>query len=114
MTLQEAIKHCNEVSEGCNNKVCAIEHKQLANWLIELQAYKKYYGDLEELHPSIVVTKSNLHKEPIRVEDIVRYYVCEGTYEGNKYHTCIYCKNHTYYVVESVDDVAKMIKEIRK
>ena len=40
MTLQEAIKHCEDVaSQQCNNECCA-EHKQLAEWLIELQNYK--------------------------------------------------------------------------
>lgn len=114
MTLHEAIKHCEEVASGCSNTECSLEHKQLANWLIELWKYKKYYGDLEELHPSIVVTKSNLHKEPIRVEDIVSYDVCEGTYENNKYHTRIYCKNHTYYVIETVDEIAILISGVKE
>ena len=36
MTLEEAIKHCDEVSnQQCN--ACGTEHKQLANWLRELQ-----------------------------------------------------------------------------
>lgn len=40
MTLDEAIKHCNEVAEtisesGCDE--CAKEHKQFAEWLIELK-----------------------------------------------------------------------------
>lgn len=40
MTLDEAIKHCNEVAEaiaasGCEE--CAKEHKQLADWLTELK-----------------------------------------------------------------------------
>ena len=44
MTLDEAIKHCNEVAKaisasGCEE--CAKEHKQLANWLIELKAYRQ-------------------------------------------------------------------------
>lgn len=40
MTLDEAIKHCNEVAEaiaasGCEE--CAKEHRQLADWLTELK-----------------------------------------------------------------------------
>ena len=39
MTLDEAIKHCNEVA--CKHDKCAMEHKQLAQWLIELKGYKE-------------------------------------------------------------------------
>lgn len=35
MTLDEAIKHCNEVA--CKHDKCAMEHKQLAEWLKELK-----------------------------------------------------------------------------
>ena len=42
MTIDEAIKHCNEVSTGtlCKgtvNQACGEEHKQLAEWLEELK-----------------------------------------------------------------------------
>ena len=35
MTLDEAIEHCREKSQGYSE--CAIEHYQLMNWLIELK-----------------------------------------------------------------------------
>lgn len=35
MTLDEAIEHCREKSQGCSE--CAIEHYQLMKWLIELK-----------------------------------------------------------------------------
>lgn len=35
MTLDEAIKHCQE--RVCDNSECSLEHKQLAEWLIELK-----------------------------------------------------------------------------
>ena len=38
MTLDEAIKHCNEVA--CKHDKCATEHKQLAEWLTELKSYR--------------------------------------------------------------------------
>ena len=58
MTLDEAIKHCEEVAEkfdtelnlincgisneSCDNCLeCAKEHRQLAEWLRELKAYRK-------------------------------------------------------------------------
>jgi hypothetical protein len=40
MTLDEAIKHCNEVAES-NCDDCGAEHKQLAEWLIELKEIKE-------------------------------------------------------------------------
>ena len=41
MTLDEAIKHCEEVADGMTEQgkcaECAAEHKQLAEWLKELK-----------------------------------------------------------------------------
>ena len=39
MTLEEAIIHCEE--KACGNTQCALEHRQLAEWLKELQQYRK-------------------------------------------------------------------------
>ena len=39
MTLEEAIIHCKE--KACDNTQCAMEHRQLAEWLEELQEYRK-------------------------------------------------------------------------
>jgi hypothetical protein len=58
MTIDEAIKHCEEVAEEQENKAkvlngdfyqsrrndcleCAEEHRQLAEWLKELKAYRE-------------------------------------------------------------------------
>lgn len=38
MTLEEAIKHCEEKGRGCDK--CADEHRQLAEWLRDLQSIK--------------------------------------------------------------------------
>ena len=38
MTLEEAIKHCEE--KACGNDARSKEHKQLAEWLKELQTLK--------------------------------------------------------------------------
>lgn len=113
MTIDEAIAYCADVIEECKNTRCTFDHIQLKKWLIELKMYRKKYGILEEMHPSITITKSNLHKESIHIDDIVYYTVNIGIYEGVQYHTKIYCKNHTYYVVESEDDIAKMIEEAK-
>lgn len=37
MTLEEAIIHCEE--KACDNTQCSLEHRQLAEWLKELQQY---------------------------------------------------------------------------
>ena len=41
MTLDEAIKHCEEVADTCENAECGKEHKQLAEWLKALKTLKK-------------------------------------------------------------------------
>lgn len=63
MTLDEAIKHCEEVAESKRKQVenddwekgslterdcleCAEEHRQLAEWLKELKAYKETWSKL--------------------------------------------------------------------
>ena len=61
MTLEEAILHCEKVASCCesayeknpvmngyierfyNNKECAEEHRQLAEWLKELKAFRETY-----------------------------------------------------------------------
>ena len=49
MTLDEAIKHNEEIADSYNNTVpdcdCAKEHRQLAKWLRELKAYRKMYRE---------------------------------------------------------------------
>ncbi len=43
MTLDDAIKHANDVANSCDNKECAYEHYQLARWLEELKMYRETY-----------------------------------------------------------------------
>ena len=50
MTIDEAINHCKEVSDSkCDS--CGAEHKQLAEWLIELkecrESNKRVYDKLK-------------------------------------------------------------------
>lgn len=58
MTLDEAIKHCRDKAEELKDEAesydeakdgrvcleCAKEHEQLAEWLEELQEYRRKYG----------------------------------------------------------------------
>ena len=55
MTLDEAIKHCEEVANKCKTghfserikaMECSKEHRQLAEWLKELKAYREQSGDV--------------------------------------------------------------------
>lgn len=39
MTLDEAIKHCEEKASGCGD--CSNEHRQLAEWLVELKSRRE-------------------------------------------------------------------------
>lgn len=45
MTLEEAIKHCEEQAEKHCGDDCGMEHKQLAEYLIELQHYRNVWKD---------------------------------------------------------------------
>lgn len=36
MTIEEAIKHCEDVANHCNNEQCSLDHIQLKEWLVEL------------------------------------------------------------------------------
>lgn len=61
MTLDEAIKHCEEVAEKYCEKVedgltaddfcdsCASEHRQLAEWLKELKAYREILANADKI-----------------------------------------------------------------
>ena len=49
MTLDEAIKHCEEKS--CSGSICSEEHKQLGEWLKELKQYRNIWKDNTE-YPS--------------------------------------------------------------
>lgn len=37
MTINEAIEHCKDIADNEKCEECALEHKQLAEWLIELK-----------------------------------------------------------------------------
>lgn len=74
MSLEEAIKHCEEVAElneectriyneqgeimaSCSCKECAKEHRQLAEWLRELKVYREL-TDINEV-PIIIERDGN-------------------------------------------------------
>lgn len=47
MTLEEAIKHCEDKEKHQTGK-CALEHKQLRLWLEELKSLKEKHIEIQE------------------------------------------------------------------
>lgn len=47
MTLDDAIKHCQQIAKESDCSECANEHKQLAQWLQELKEFKKIHTNEE-------------------------------------------------------------------
>lgn len=45
MTLDEAIKHAQDVADKTNCKKCKEEHQQLVIWLKELKEIKQIYDN---------------------------------------------------------------------
>ena len=87
MTIESAIHHCEEVEknqeeacEWCGKntppaqdfKRCASEHRQLAEWLRELKAYRESW---EELFSTVYEIKANAESEDIQTiaEFLVNY-----------------------------------------
>lgn len=83
MTLEEAITHCKE--KACGNTQCAIEHRQLAEWLQELQQYRQNARKEETKQPEYgyITTKYIPGKKPRgKVGSILAYYINNSDEEG--------------------------------
>jgi hypothetical protein len=93
MTLDEAIKHCEEVAESKRKQVengdwekgsltehdcleCASEHKQLGEWLIELKKLRE--------QTKWTPCSERLPKENGYVGDVCKYYLIQDEY-GDMY-----------------------------
>ena len=102
MNIEEAIAHAREVAEGCpaEDRQCAYQHDELADWLEELKAYRETGQTPEEIHKLISIDRWNdaVEKEwlkylqmekdgrlvvlPCRVTDTV--YITEAVFENGK------------------------------
>ena len=102
MKIEEAIEHAREVAEGCpaEDRQCAYQHDELADWLEELKAYRETGQTPEEIHKLISIDRWNdaVEKEwlkylqmekdgrlvflPCRVTDTV--YITEAVFENGK------------------------------
>lgn len=64
MTLDEAIKHSEEVADSYNNTVpdcdCAKEHRQLAEWLKELKHLRNLVAYSIDFHCTIEKAEKKL------------------------------------------------------
>lgn len=47
MTIDEAIRHCEEVAEKMNDCECAADHRQLAEWLRELKELREIFSKVD-------------------------------------------------------------------
>ena len=47
MTIDEAIRHCEEVAEKMNDCECAADHRQLAEWLGELKELREIFSKVD-------------------------------------------------------------------
>ena len=58
MTLDEAIKHAEEVAEKCDIRTCAEEHRQLVIWLKQLKALTEGSGNVYESNNCVCQLKT--------------------------------------------------------
>lgn len=102
MTIEEAIAHAREVAEGCpeEDRQCAYQHDELADWLEELKAYRETGQTPEEIHKLLSIDRWNdavekewlkclqmekdgrLVKLPCKVTDTV--YIVETVFKNGK------------------------------
>jgi hypothetical protein len=55
MTLKEAIEHCKEKAQTCDNKECALDHFQLFKWLKEYQSILEKQGEQKPIDPDTLI-----------------------------------------------------------
>lgn len=84
MTIDEAIKHCMDIAETqemCSNgKKCAKEHRQLAEWLKELQRYREAWDKVK----AEIETLIEWHDCPIEYDNGNDAWYCEACNQALK------------------------------
>lgn len=63
MTLDEAIRHCEEVADGCSGAECKADHRQLAKWLRELEELRSNARGHENDHIADVSKKDTISRK---------------------------------------------------
>ncbi len=118
MTLEEAIKHCEEVAEkydtelnlincgisneSCDNCLeCAAEHRQLAEWLTELKEMRR------KPEPRLVNYESDGDADGYPVYDYARCPNCDHWFEDSddswEANYCPYCGQALEWEVNADD-----------
>jgi len=107
MTLDQAIKHCEEKAE-CNDGKCSKEHAQLAEWLKELKYYRKQKQKAmnqwaipkEAMDEMLAAPKFDEAK--FRTAAGLDFYVKYSGInpEGKRYHGCKYCNSEKEALTE--------------
>ena len=59
MTLDEAIRHCEEVADGCSGAECKADHRQLAEWLKELKERREHIAEVSKKELTAEVRRMN-------------------------------------------------------
>ena len=133
MTLDEAIKHCEEVAEekeqsvdiqGTNQKwvdsckECAEEHRQLAEWLKELKALREVCTSKAfDMAIEALGQTDTLDKIKAEIEEIEKYYgLDKATKYGNEnaeQQRLSYSTMMMYEVADFVDNIKEIIDKYR-
>ena len=70
MKIEEAISHAREVAEGCpaEDRQCAYQHDQLADWLEELMAYRATGLSAADIQKAVDILKSTIRPDDLPKE----------------------------------------------
>ena len=114
MTLDQAIKHCEEKAE-CKDGECSKEHAQLAEWLKELKYYRKQkqkamnqWAIPKEVMDEMLATPK-FDEEKFRKNAGLDFYVKYSglNLDGTRYHGCKYC----YSEKEALTEMDKFMED---
>lgn len=107
MTLDQAIKHCEEKAE-CKDGECSKEHAQLAEWLKELKYYREQkqkamnqWALPKEVMEEMLSTPK-FDEEKFRKNTGLDFYVKYSGLnpDGTHYHGCKYCNSEKEALAE--------------
>ena len=72
MTIDEAIRHCEEVAEKMNDCECAADHRQLTEWLTELKELREENKVLISECDRLIKEKGELLKKSEQIAEYKR------------------------------------------
>lgn len=107
MELKEAIAHAREVAENCglDGRDCAYQHEKLADWLEELQAYRKTGLASKEMYAVRLLAVSADHEKAKRLTELAEA-------DADNRIVVLPCRIvDTVYLVEDVYEKKKKVRE---